>query len=109
MKKKFILRTNPHEEETPTVELALRSSLPGLDTGDDGCAQTFTDPCYISCSVPLEINTGDIVYNSGMTVFNGNNKYFNIYLQVWDISEGTRVVQINSSGVILGIYSICAI
>lgn len=108
MHKKFIQQINSGDEDIPTVMLALRSD-PGLATGDDGCEQELTETCYIECAIADEINTGDIVYNIGLTPFDGDNKYYNLVLDIWTPPDGSKVCVIDASGVITGVFALCVI
>jgi hypothetical protein len=111
MNKKFILRTNPHEDTTPVLSLASRSN-PGIVLPDDGCLEVITTPCKIFCNVPNEINIGDLVYTIGMTLYDGDNKYFNMSLQLWDTPDGTRICRIGTGanvGEITAITETCVL
>lgn len=105
LKKKFAFDS----DDVGFLTFALRSD--GVIDGDDGCSDTPINNCKINCSVSNEINTGDTVYDgfSGAALFDGDNKFYNLYLAIWGSGDGTRVCKINNSGVITEIYSICTI
>ena len=72
----------------------------------DGCLFTLDENCYVVCSIPGAITTGDTVYESdNTTLFNGNDLYYNVKLNA---SSSTSVCQINNVGVV-GVYELCGI
>jgi hypothetical protein len=99
---------DPEPPAPPTTQLALRSNGYATTTEINICAQTPLVNCRIAVQTLGAITSGDIMYNSdGITLFNGNNNYYNVVLQEWAEFEGSRVCYISSNGVI-GVDTICA-
>ena len=90
----------PQASETYDIALSAVSltsftiSDAGYETVDDACASSTTQTAYHSGSSSLP-NQGDTIYSdsSGSTIFDGENKYYEV---------GTNALLINSNGIVIG-------
>lgn len=92
---------------TPQKYLGLRSQS-SLDTFNEFriCelkTANLNRSVLLELNAPLNISVGDIVRNgdTNMTLFNGQNRWYNLALSVVDAQNESVVVKINTSGVII--------
>lgn len=104
MDKIAVYKTKRRSSEIPpSIVLALRTESMDGNT----CGGTLTENCRIATQVTGVITSGDVMYNALTdTVFNGGGLYYRVVLQIWDETEGSRVCEISSLGVI-NVFSIC--
>jgi len=81
---------------------ATRSSSSDV-SGDNGCTLALNTSCLIATQNGDEIQSGDVLYNSDTTPFDGGNLYWRVRVSV---GSPSYVCLVNGTGDI-SVYSIC--
>lgn len=82
----------------------------GISSGTDvinACETTIDSVVYVQIQNPETITVGDQVYldNIGIIPFTGNGEYYHFNMAA--LTANTWSAQVNSSGVIIGLITIC--
>ena len=88
--------------------LCLRSGLSvDLINVNNGCQLNLTENCYVSTqSGGIVIQSGDIVYNTDNSPFDGSNEFWKIQASISGSGEPSYLCQVDNNGII-NLHTIC--
>lgn len=91
--------------EPTEIMFALRSNI--ISTPETGCAAELLTNCKVATLVPtMAIETGNRVYNSDDSPFNGGGNYYKIQSLIADSSDPSYICQVDINGYIT-LHSTC--
>lgn len=82
----------------PTTEMLSYRSNSGTNNVGTVCAMSTPQSCKVFMQTTAYIQTGDTIFNSNGTPFNGNNLYWNVRTAIVDIDDPSYPCLIDTNG-----------